>query len=135
MSKRSFYSRRVDTRYPKHLKIPQGFGVRQPYAAFLRIAMLCNLALAALFLNALAALASSSDPPLRDEWTDANTGHRVRRISRIPGESESFYFHQNAFTATGDKMVFANTPTNHSRDFFTLRLAHSQNRPINRRRN
>jgi len=93
--------------------------VRQPYSAFLRIAMLCNLALATLFLNALAALASSSDPPLRDEWTDADTGHRVRRISRIPGENESFYFHQNAFTATGDKMVFANTPTNHSRDFFT----------------
>jgi oligogalacturonide lyase len=40
------------------------------------------------------------------------------RISRIPGESESFYFHQNAFTSSGDKMVFANTSTNHSRNFF-----------------
>jgi oligogalacturonide lyase len=61
-----------------------------------------------------AAIASS----VRNEWTDPDTGHRVIRISRIPGESESFYFHQNAFTATGDKMVFANTSTNHSRTFF-----------------
>src|SRR5215470_17503155 len=55
---------------------------------------------------------------LRDEWLDADTSHRVVRLSRIPGESESFYFHQNAFTASGDKMVFANTATNRSRDFF-----------------
>jgi len=55
---------------------------------------------------------------LRDEWTDPDTGHRVLRLSRIPAESESFYFHQNAFTATGDKMVFTNTSTNRSHDFF-----------------
>jgi oligogalacturonide lyase len=55
---------------------------------------------------------------LRDEWADPDTGHRVVRLSRIPGESESFYFHQNAFTASGDKMVFANMSTNRSRDFF-----------------
>jgi oligogalacturonide lyase len=54
---------------------------------------------------------------LRDEWTDSDTGHRIVRISRIPGDNESFYFHQNAFTATGDKMVFANTSTNGARDF------------------
>ncbi len=54
---------------------------------------------------------------LRDEWIDGDTGHRVIRISRLPGHSESFYFHQNAFTATGDKMVFANTSTNRFRDF------------------
>jgi len=57
---------------------------------------------------------------LRDDWTDPDTGHRVTRLSRIPGESESFYFHQNAFTAEGDKMVFANTGTNRSRDFYVL---------------
>jgi oligogalacturonide lyase len=55
---------------------------------------------------------------LRDEWTDPDTSHRVIRISRIPGESESFYFHQNAFTENGDKMVFANTSADHSRNFF-----------------
>ena len=42
-------------------------------------------------------------PPV--EWTDSATGHRVLRLSQEPG-SRSLYFHQNAFTATGDKMVF-----------------------------
>src|SRR5882724_7074983 len=64
-------------------------------------------------------VAAPNSSSIRDEWLDPDTGHRVIRISRIPGESESFYFHQNAFTATGDKMVFANTSMNRSRDFFT----------------
>jgi oligogalacturonide lyase len=38
------------------------------------------------------------------EWIDPDTGHRIVRLSREPG-SESLYFHQNAFTAAGDKMV------------------------------
>jgi oligogalacturonide lyase len=58
--------------------------------------------------------------PLRDDWIDPDTGHHVTRLSRVPGESESFYFHQNAFTAEGDKMVFATADTNHSRDFYVL---------------
>src|SRR5712672_2277789 len=75
------------------------------------------IALAIGFAGIFSALSVYSQPT-RDEWLDPDTGHRVIRISRIPGESESFYFHQNAFTATGDKMVFANTSTNHSRNFF-----------------
>jgi oligogalacturonide lyase len=62
--------------------------------------------------------ANARSENLRDEWADPDTSRRVIRISRLPGESESFYFHQNAFTETGDKMVFANTSTNHSRNFF-----------------
>src|SRR6185436_10320775 len=45
---------------------------------------------------------------LRDEWLDADTGHRVVRLSRVPGRSQSLYFHQNEFTASGDKLVFEN---------------------------
>jgi len=41
---------------------------------------------------------------LPSEWIDKDTGHRVIRLSKEPG-SESLYFHQNAFTAEGDKMV------------------------------
>ena len=41
---------------------------------------------------------------LPKEWIDPATGHRVVRLSEAPG-SESLYFHQNAFTAEGDKMV------------------------------
>jgi oligogalacturonide lyase len=52
---------------------------------------------------------AAAQPALRDEWVDPDTGHRIVRLSRIPGSSQSFYFHQNAFTATGDKMVFENS--------------------------
>jgi oligogalacturonide lyase len=46
----------------------------------------------------------ADDPPT--EWIEPSTGHRVVRLSREPG-SASLYFHQNAYTASGDKMVFA----------------------------
>src|SRR5438874_13115183 len=48
-----------------------------------------------------AAAASAQEPPA--EWVEA-TGHRVVRLSTEPGSS-SFYFHQNPYTAAGDKMV------------------------------
>ena len=41
-----------------------------------------------------------------NEWIDKNTGHKVIRLSRRDGTNEVFYFHQNPFTETGDKMVF-----------------------------
>jgi oligogalacturonide lyase len=40
------------------------------------------------------------------DWIEPATGHRVIRLSREPGTS-SFYFHQNAYTASGDKLVVA----------------------------
>jgi oligogalacturonide lyase len=42
------------------------------------------------------------EPPV--EWIEPATGHRVVRFSREPGTA-SFYFHQNAYTADGDKLV------------------------------
>ncbi len=48
--------------------------------------------------------ASSEQPPR--EWIDPSTGHRVIRLSDEPG-SASLYFHQNAYAADGDKMVFS----------------------------
>ena len=55
----------------------------------------------------LAGLPASAQ--LRDDWIDPDTGHRVVRLSRVPGESQSLYFHQNGFTASGDKVIFENT--------------------------
>src|SRR4051812_8596633 len=43
------------------------------------------------------------EPPT--EWVEPS-GHRVIRLSREPGSS-SFYFHQNGYTAAGDKLVIA----------------------------
>ncbi|HZM86335.1 MAG TPA: oligogalacturonate lyase family protein [Blastocatellia bacterium] len=45
---------------------------------------------------------AANEPPL--EWVDSDTGHRVVRLSRDPG-SASLYFHQNAYTAEGDKLL------------------------------
>ncbi len=48
--------------------------------------------------------ATAADPPR--EWIEPATGHRVVRLSDEPG-SASLYFHQNAYTATGDKLVIS----------------------------
>ena len=46
--------------------------------------------------------AAPAAPPR--EWTDPATGYRIVRLSEEAG-STSLYFHQNAYTATGDKMI------------------------------
>src|SRR5215218_455786 len=65
----------------------------------------------ALILCALPAFARqqrpTAEPPT--EWIDKDTGHRVVRLSREPG-SQSLYFHQNAYTTEGDKLIIT-TPT------------------------
>jgi len=43
------------------------------------------------------------------EWIDPDTGHRVVRLSDEPG-SASLYFHQNAYTPNGEKLIIT-TPT------------------------
>ncbi len=53
-------------------------------------------------LLAMSALAQQIEPPL--DWIDPDTGHRVIRLSRERGTA-SLYFHQNAYTASGDKLV------------------------------
>src|SRR5262245_23775853 len=52
-------------------------------------------------------LVRSQDPPA--EWIDPATGHRVIRLSREPG-SASLYFHQNAYSPDGQKLIIT-TPT------------------------
>src|SRR5579875_3897401 len=48
--------------------------------------------------------AEPTEPPR--EWIEPATGHRVLRLSDEPGTA-SFYFHQNGFTASGDKLVLS----------------------------
>lgn len=48
------------------------------------------------------ALAQQSEIPR--EWIDPDTGHRVIRLSDEPG-SASLYFHQNAYTPDGQKLI------------------------------
>ena len=51
--------------------------------------------------------AGAEAPPA--DWIDPTTGHRVIRLSGDDGGS-SLYFHQNAYTPKGDKLIF-NTRT------------------------
>jgi oligogalacturonide lyase len=62
------------------------------------LALWCGL----LTTPAAAPRQAAAEPPT--EWVEPATGHRVIRLSREPGTS-SLYFHQNAYTATGDKLV------------------------------
>jgi len=62
---------------------------------------------AAIVTALLSAWSPAAEPPR--EWIEPATGHRVVRLSTEPG-SASFYFHQNAYTTEGDKLVIS-TPS------------------------
>ncbi|HUW62992.1 MAG TPA: hypothetical protein VMZ06_18455, partial [Candidatus Bathyarchaeia archaeon] len=55
------------------------------------------------------------------EWIDTSTHHKVIRLSRREGANEVFYFHQNPFPESGDKMVFMGS-TDKGRCAFTVDL-------------
>jgi oligogalacturonide lyase len=56
-------------------------------------------------LAALGASRLAAQTNLPAEWVDADTGHRVARLSREPG-STSLYFNLNGFTRDGRRLVF-----------------------------
>lgn len=64
----------------------------------------CALAIQAGLVLLTALPAAAEDVPR--EWIDADTGHRVVRLSDVPG-SLSLYFNYNAFTPQKDKMVYS----------------------------
>lgn len=59
---------------------------------------------ATLVIIAAVAISSHAASTVPKEWIDADTGHRVVRLSEKPGTA-SFYFHQNAYSGEGDKIV------------------------------
>ncbi len=61
-----------------------------------------SLILLAMMALTPALTSATEEPPL--EWIDADTGHRVVRLSREPN-TFSLYFHQDAFTPDGKSMV------------------------------
>ena len=56
------------------------------------------------FLSLSLALGALTAAELPTEWVDADTGHRVIRLSREDG-TQSLYFNQNAYTADGKKLI------------------------------
>jgi oligogalacturonide lyase len=55
-----------------------------------------------ILLVAASQMMRAAEPPR--EWIEPATGHRVIRLSQEDG-TQSFYFHQNAYTLSGDKLV------------------------------
>jgi oligogalacturonide lyase len=52
------------------------------------------------------------------EWTDADTGHRIVRLSDEPG-SGSLYFNQNGYTADGRKLIYTSPAGIHALELAT----------------
>ena len=65
--------------------------------------------------------APAPEPPR--EWIDPDTGHRIVRLSDEPGSS-SFYFHQNGYTSSGDKLVFSTRSGLSTYDFKAKKIDH-----------
>lgn len=58
--------------------------------------------LLAMFAVSCAGLLAAQELPT--EWVDPDTGHRIIRLSK-EGGTQSLYFHQNAYTAGGRKLI------------------------------
>src|SRR5262245_1283964 len=54
-------------------------------------------------LLAMSSISIAQDQP-PTEWIDPDTGHKVIRLSTEPGTA-SLYFHQNAYSADGRKLL------------------------------
>jgi oligogalacturonide lyase len=71
--------------------------------------------------------------PMPLEWIDQATGHRVLRLSRRPGSSTSFYFHNDPFLPTrddsGSLMVFYGS-TADGRQLFAIDLRAMEGRQL-----
>jgi oligogalacturonide lyase len=68
---------------------------------------MCKFMLVAVLLMSAALNALAQEPPT--EWIDPATGHKVVRLSREAG-SASLYFHQNAYSPDGQKLIIT-TPS------------------------
>src|SRR6266542_2149129 len=74
---------------------------------FISLFPLILIPLSLCFISRLTQAQGSKEIPR--EWIDPDSGHRVIRLSDEPG-SASLYFHQNAYTPDGEKLIIT-TPT------------------------
>ena len=65
-----------------------------------------QLFVAIIITVALGSVVRAQTTNLPREWVDPDTGHRIVRLSDEAGSS-SFYFHQYAYTESGDKLIFS----------------------------
>ena len=72
-------------------------------------------------LGATSLLGQNAEPPA--SWIDADTGHRVLRLTREPG-SASLYFNQNGYTPDGKRLVYTTADGIHTLDLATRESRH-----------
>ena len=78
-----------------------------------------------LLLAVAAAQTLAAQTSLPTEWIDKDTGHRVVRLSREDG-TQSLYFHQNAYTPDGKKLIV----TTGNNGIATINLATREIQPL-----
>jgi len=76
---------------------------------FERKVMMKGIIFYALLMVCASSALAQAQQQLPKEWIDPDTGHRIIRLSEEPG-SASLYFHQNAYTPDGQKLIIT-TPT------------------------
>jgi oligogalacturonide lyase len=77
--------------------------------------------------DTLSTLETGGTRPMPDEWIDSSTHHKIVRLTRIEGNSLSFYFHNNPFV--GNRMVFYNTEHG-SKQIYTVDLKTFDVQPV-----
>jgi len=77
--------------------------------------------------GALAGLGFARSGAAGEDFVDEQTGHRVRILAR--GSASGLYFHQNCFTAEGDKLVYRG-PTPEGGQSFVLDFASGESRQL-----
>ncbi len=66
---------------------------------------MCTAGMALIVAVMAASMGWTASPEVPREWIEPATGHRVIRLDE--DGASSFYFHQNGFTAKGDKLVLS----------------------------
>jgi oligogalacturonide lyase len=89
----------------------------------------CLLLVLLCLLVGCAGKRTATDVAMPGEWIDEETGHRVARLSAPDVSSQTFYFHQNCFTETGDLMVYTGH-TAEGRSAFSIELGNNTIRRV-----
>lgn len=105
------------------------------YFKIVSLATLCvSLVIACASRRADVPVLKSGGKPMPDEWIDADTGHRIIRLTRRPEGGSSFYFHNNPFlkAENGDNLMVFYGAVDTLRQIFTVNLSTIKIRQITR---
>lgn len=97
------------------------------FKKLLQFAAICSCSMFLHFRLHAQPVMETGGQKMPDEWIDKDTHHKVVRLSRVDGNSLSFYFHNNPFYK--NRMVFYNT-LNNKKQIYTVDLSTLKNEQI-----